>query len=302
VSEDVTVSLLRWDVERLYRAIDDRDRSAAQTRRGDRDERPAPNETQRRADGRSDGARSAQVRALGARSHADLAPSETVRGTHEDAAAAEQAWGERLLRGHASDGMFSMLRALIADVPRSRTPWEQVLRTRLAHGLARKPALSWSRPTRSYIANQGRCGADRRMPWEPGTSCMTIAPHLAVIVDVSGSIDGDLAQRFACEIEAIARRQEARLTLVIGDERVRRVEIFEPGRADLKDIAFDGGGGTDFSPLLEGADRHRPDIAVVLTDLEGPALFRPRWPVIWAVPPSHAQAEPPFGRRLVLAD
>ncbi len=302
VREDVTASLLLWDVERLYRAIDDRRESTTQIRRSGAEQRSDPNENQRRSDGRKDGARSAAARALGAHSRADLVPSATARGTHEESAAQERQWGERLLRGHASDGMFSMLRALIADVPRSRTPWQQVLRTHLARGLSRKPALSWSRPTRSYIANQGRCGANRRMPWEPGTSGMTVAPRLAVIVDVSGSIGDDMAQRFAREIEAIARRQEARLILVIGDERVRRVEVFEPGRAALNDIAFDGGGGTDFSPLLEGADAHRPDIAVVLTDLEGPALFRPHWPVIWAVPQSQAPAEPPFGRKLVLAD
>ena len=45
---------------------------------------------------------------------------------------------------------------------------------------------------------------------------------------------------------------------------------------------------TDFTPLLEAADVHRPDLGVVLTDLEGPARFRPRWPVIWAVPASHS--------------
>jgi predicted metal-dependent peptidase len=64
---------------------------------------------------------------------------------------------------------------------------------------------------------------------------------------------------------------------------------------------FSGGGGTDFTPLLERADLYRPDIAVVLTDLEGPARFHPRWPVIWAVPESHASAVPPFGQLLTLA-
>ena len=37
------------------------------------------------------------------------------------------------------------------------------------------------------------------------------------------------------------------------------------------------------------------NIGVVLTDLEGPAAFRPRWPVVWAVPESHAAACAPFG-------
>ncbi len=51
---------------------------------------------------------------------------------------------------------------------------------------------------------------------------------------------------------------------------------------------------------IEEADRHRPDIAVVLTDLDGPARFRPRWPVIWAVPEPCATAVAPFGRKLSL--
>jgi predicted metal-dependent peptidase len=138
------------------------------------------------------------------------------------------------------------------------------------------------------------------MPWEPGFSSSKSVPRLVVIVDVSGSIESTLMERFAREIEAIARRLEAGLVLVIGDERVQRVVHFEPGRAKLSDIRFKGGGGTDFTPLLEEADAHCPDIAVVLTDLEGPARFRPRWPVIWAVPQANADALAPFGRKLVL--
>jgi predicted metal-dependent peptidase len=88
--------------------------------------------------------------------------------------------------------------------------------------------------------------------------------------------------------------------LIVGDERVQRVERFEPGRSDLREIEFIGGGGTDFTPMLEEADTHRPDIAVVLTDLQGPARFEPRWPVIWAVPEAHRGAQQPFGRKLVL--
>ena len=89
--------------------------------------------------------------------------------------------------------------------------------------------------------------------------------------------------------------------LVVGDDQVRHVAHFEPGRSALRDIEFGGGGGTDFTPLLTEADGHRPDIAVVLTDLDGPANFRPRWPVLWAVPEVHAGAVPPFGRKLVLS-
>ena len=63
---------------------------------------------------------------------------------------------------------------------------------------------------------------------------------------------------------------------------------------------INGGGGTDFTPLLEEADTHHPDIVVVLTDLDGPAHHRPSWPVIWAVPEANTSAVAPFGRKLVL--
>jgi hypothetical protein len=174
----------------------------------------------------------------------------------------------------------------------------QVLRAVLAKGLATRHEISWSRPARSWIANQGRIGR-HRMPWEPGFSGRKPVPRLVLVVDVSGSIDDALMRQFAAEIEAVTRRLEAGLVLVIGDDRVRSVSTFEPGRSALRDIVFTGGGGTDFTPLLEEADRHDPDLGIVLTDLEGPAHFRPRWPVLWAVPGSLPPAAP-FGRVLAL--
>jgi predicted metal-dependent peptidase len=319
-------ALLEWDVERLYRAIDDRrpaetgGRSAARKSRpggagnaadpagsGGTQARPQPSSaSESRPDHtRADGPRAASVRALGAASMADLLPGPETEDTPEDQAEEEREWSERILRAHAGDGAFSLLRTLLRDLPRSRTPWEQVLRTQLARGLSTRPDLSWSRPSRSYIANQGRSGAHRRMPWEPGYSGMKKVPRLVLIVDVSGSIEDGLLARFGREIEAITRRLEAGVVLLIGDDRVRRVEHFAPGGLkpcdfDLGNIEFHGGGGTDFTPLLEEAGRHRPDLVVVLTDLDGPARCRPRWPVLWAVPGAHAAAVPPFGRLLVL--
>jgi predicted metal-dependent peptidase len=65
-------------------------------------------------------------------------------------------------------------------------------------------------------------------------------------------------------------------------------------------VAFAGGGDTDFTPLLAEAARHRPDLIVVLTDLDGPARQRPACPVLWAVPEANRDAVAPFGRVIVL--
>jgi predicted metal-dependent peptidase len=310
VKQPIEKSLLEWDVERLYRVIDDRAFQPDSSRAGKRGgENGGPGQTeehrvknaQQVSSRREDGPKSACARALGANCLADLLLNTDTMGTPEDEAEQTRDWSERIVRGHTSDGAFSMLRTLIADLPRSRTPWELVLRTQLTRSLTHLPAVSWSRPSRSYIANQGRAGPGRRLPWEPGYSGTKPVPRLAIIVDVSGSIDQDLMQRFAREIEAIARRQGSSLVLIAGDDRVRHVERFKPGRSNLSHFEFKGGGGTDFTPLLEAADVHDPDIAVVLSDLDGPIHFRPRWPVIWAVPQSHSAAEPPFGRKLVLS-
>jgi hypothetical protein len=280
VQAEPAAALLAWDVERLYHAVDDR--------------RPR----QGRA-GREDGPKAARVRALGGPGRGDLAPAEgDAQAPHAEAERARE-WRERLVRAHANDGAFSLLRTLLADLPGPRTPWAQVLRTVVARALARQPSLTWSRPARSYLAHQGRMGS-HRMPFEPGTHTATPAPRLVLMVDVSGSVDDTLMRRFAREIEALVRRADAGLVLVAGDDRVRHVQRFEPGRADLGLLKFEGGGGTDFTPLLEEADRHRPDLGIVLTDLDGPAHWRPPWPVLWAVPASQRALAPPFGRQLVL--
>jgi predicted metal-dependent peptidase len=307
--QPVEKSLLEWDVERLYRALDDRRspdtgaRRSAEQGTGDGSERmrATDTETATRPRPREDGPRSARARALATDLVADLRPDPDQTTAPEDEAEAAREWTERLLRGHASDGEFSMLRTLPADLPRTRTPWQQLLRTALARSLAMKPDVSWSRPARSYIANQGRCGPARRLPWEPGITTAKRVPKLVVIVDISGSIDDDLLERFAREIDAITRRQDAGLVVIAGDDRVRQVVQVEPGRSSLGAMSCAGGGGTDFTPLLEEAGAHRPDACVVLTDLDGPARVRPRWPVIWAVTEAHADAVVPFGRKLVLS-
>lgn len=316
--QEAEAALLAWDVERLYLAVDDR--RADSSTRGSRSSRsggqgndlgdgagagageggaPALPRAEPAA-GLNDGPRAALARALARADAADLQPTASRSGAPEDEAEAARTWAERLLRAHAGDGEQSMLRTLLADLPQWRTPWEQTLRVQLAHGLAQKPGLSWSRPARSWLANQGRTVGGRRLPWEPGVSSVRPVARLVVVVDVSGSIDTALMARFAGEIEAISRRLEAALVLVVGDERVQHVQTFEPGCSGLRDIHFHGGGGTDFTPLLEEAQRHRPDITVVLTDLDGPARFKPRCPVIWAVPAAHRHAVAPFGRLLVL--
>jgi hypothetical protein len=148
----------------------------------------------------------------------------------------------------------------------------------------------------------GQPGAQRRGP-PPALGArhhrVPPVPRLVVVVDVSGSIDTPLMDRFASEVESMSRRLEAGLVLVVGDDRVRVSRPSSPAAPVCAASCF----GRRRHRLHAAAGRgpaHRPDITVVLTDLEGPARVRPRCPVIWAVPEAHRDAVPPFGRLLVL--
>lgn len=305
IAQPVERSLLEWDVERLYRAIDDRveARGRARSETARTRDPHGDGESGGRKTRRPDGPRAAEARVLGAEAMRDLVRPDDAHATSaapEDAAEAERQWGERIARAHAGDGAFSMLRTMIADVPRPNIPWRQMLRTLSRRALAPQPTPSWSRPARSYLANQGRTRWGHRLPFEPGTAASRAVPRLVVMVDISGSIDGPVLDRFATEVEAVTRLNGAELTVILGDDRLRAVERAGPGRPTLREIVFQGGGGTDFTPLLEEAERHRPDLGIVLTDLAGPARHKPDWPVLWAVPPESAHRPQPFGRKLVI--
>jgi hypothetical protein len=302
-------ALLEWDVERLYAAVDDR------LRQEEPDDRRSGGRAGGGAGGRQDGPRAATLRTLGGADSEDLKPA--PEGADAVVAEAEQAreWGERLLRGHSGDGAFSILRTLPRDLPQVHTPWEQLLRTQVARALAPRLAENPSRPARSWLANQGRVGgrgrpARGRLPWAPGLTHAKRVPRLVLVLDVSGSIDEPLLARFAAELTALTRRLDAPMTVVVGDDAVRAVHTLAPGRLGLSELkgwaaeaGVAGGGNTDFTPLLEEATRHRPDLTVVLTDLEGPARHRPPGTLLWAVPPAAdeaAIAAAPFGRVLRL--
>ncbi|NEX20824.1 hypothetical protein G3480_10955 [Thiorhodococcus mannitoliphagus] len=313
IRQGAEAALLEWDLERLYRAVDDRRSGGSSTgsRRGAGQTQDsaagAGSGGQHRSEAgraapREDGPCAARARYSGSGILRDLLPAANAEHPELEAEQSRE-WRERITRAHAGDGAHSMLRTLLADLPRVRTPWEQLLRTQLRRGLAHKPDISWSRPARSYLANQGRIGRgpkSLRMPWEPGSASTRSVARLAVMVDVSGSIEDALLQGFAREIEAITRRLESRIVVIIGDDQVTDVRSFEPGRSNLRDIRFQGGGGTDFSPLLREAERFAPDMGVFLTDLDGKADYLPSFPVLWAVPAAYEAMPVPFGRKLVL--
>ena len=329
IDQSVDISLHQWDTESLYRAIDDRQGSTGATSRQsssrtssdanapEKSEKNAqesknsteqtqapqssntPDQTQSTTGNQhADGPKARAARQLAATIIRDLIPNSS--SSPEMRTEQSIAWQDRLLRAHAADAEQSFMRLLLADNSRVSTPWEHTLRTRLQRSLSLQTDINWSRPTRSWIANQGRTSSGKRLPWQPGTSYCRQAPRLCVMVDVSGSVNESLMNRFANEIDRILRLYRTEVLLIIGDDKVREQHRLKQGVSVMRSISFQGGGGTDFAPLINAGTSFKPDIGVFLTDLEGPAGNAPAWPIIWAVP-ADAVAQPvPFGQRIIL--
>jgi len=96
----------------------------------------------------------------------------------------------------------------------------------------------------------------------------TKQPKLAVVLDVSGSVDDKLLASLMSEIQAIQRRYSIKsLTLVQVDAEIKNIEKF--GFRD-KFIKRQGSGGTIMEPgfmaLLEQSSRDIPDMIICATD------------------------------------
>lgn len=93
-------------------------------------------------------------------------------------------------------------------------------------------------------------------------------PKLAVVLDVSGSVDDKLLSALMSEIQSIQKKYAIKnITLVQVDAEIKSIEKF---RAYDKFIVRQGGGGTIMEPgfdaLLKQSSREIPDIIVCATD------------------------------------
>lgn len=234
----------------------------------------------------------------------DLDPDATGQRAGDEGDAAEDDWRAHLTRAMEAGRMagrgIGPLAGVLADLPQPRLPWEVVLRGWLARALLPLPAPAALRPARGWLAREAEAVATGtpRPAFEAGAARARPAPRLAILLDTSSSIGPDLAALFLAEVAGAARRHLAEVQLIPFDEAPEASRRLDPGALHAALSAPKrSGGGTDFGPALAAAGALAPSLAVVLTDLEGPAGPAPRFPVVWAVPAPPPRA-PPFGRVL----
>lgn len=150
----------------------------------------------------------------------------------------------------------------------------------------------WARPNRRFI------GQGIYLPSETGEQ---LEP-LAVAIDTSASIHDDLLTRFALHLNEIIALNPMSVIIIYCNNRVQRVERWEPGDPPIKFAAV-GGGGTSHIPVFE-VMRSIEDVSALIcfTDLE--TVFppvAPHYPVLWINFATNG-AKAPFGRTIQLAE
>lgn len=187
----------------------------------------------------------------------------------DDEGEAKRNWQRRLslLRGT----MPELFELLAGELPKTETPWEQILRSLIQTTFQEATRTNYSRPSRRWLAlerdYQTRAGVS--LPFSPDVTKKR-GNRLAVALDTSGSIDGDLLGRFLKEITALCSFNQRNLILIIGDAKVHQIAEIDWRIADeqLAKLKYPGG-GTDFRPLIAAASEYTPDVLVYLTDLYG---------------------------------
>jgi predicted metal-dependent peptidase len=126
-------------------------------------------------------------------------------------------------------------------------------------------------------------------------------PRIAVGFDTSGSIyDDTILARFTREVASVLEHANAEVLLLVADAEVHQTLELRgnDGIQRLRNLTYQGGGGTDFAPAIAAASAWKPRAMIYFTDLAGSAGPTPSFPVLWAVPESFGAVTAPFGTLL----
>lgn len=172
----------------------------------------------------------------------------------------------------------------IAGARESRHDWRQELREFLTETVPSD--YSWQTPNRRFL-HQGI--------YLPGTVKEGFG-HMVIAIDTSGSIEADILNKFASEVNAIASDLKPEMiTVLYCDAAINAKQEFPEGEEVT--LAPQGGGGTKFSPVFEEIAQweEMPKCLLYFTDLESyDQPLAPEYPVLW-ITEDHVTKGQPFG-------
>lgn len=182
------------------------------------------------------------------------------------------------------DPVGSLPEALTTEIERMlnpRLPWELLL-SRWLTELA-EYGSSWRTPSRRYM--------DDYLPGRQGDSGLS---HLRWYLDSSGSVSDDQAHVYISEAVGAKNTLNPKLmTITLFDDVLHETREFTD--ADVIDkFEIIGRNGTDLRPVMADIQKHRPDGAVIISDLYCRIPPNPGVPILW-VCVDNPKATVPYG-------
>lgn len=165
------------------------------------------------------------------------------------------------------------------DLRNPKLPWHVILRRFMNQSI--KQDYSFKRPNKRFFP-------DVILPSAQSYGL----DHIAIAIDVSGSISKDQFDQFITETHSIMQSlKPKKLTCLQFDTRISGNEEVESVQ-ELLSIQVTGGGGTNINPVMEWTAENKPKLMLVFTD----GYFRnrtpdPGVPVIWVL---HTQDQSDF--------
>jgi predicted metal-dependent peptidase len=183
--------------------------------------------------------------------------------------------------------MSGAMARLVDHLLQPQLPWRMLL-ARYMTSVARDD-YNYSRPSRRE--------GEAILP-----SLRSAQVNIVVAIDTSGSISAAEVSEFMAEIDAIKAQVKARITLLACDQELDSDAPWEFESWDnfAPPKKFNGGGGTNFTPVFDWVESNMQqiDLLVYFTDAEGGFPGRePGFQVIWLV---KGKAPVPWGQRIQL--
>lgn len=161
---------------------------------------------------------------------------------------------------------------LYNELVKPKLPWERILYN-YVNGTIQED-FSWKRPNRRYA----------EIGYLPSISNTEALTKACVYIDVSGSVDDNLLNKFISEIKKLHSNLHLE-TIKIGffSTTIKTSITMEDTWKPIPEIV--SGGGTYIEPVIEDINNTKPVVAVVLTD--GCFCQKPinnlKYPVIWCI-------------------
>ena len=142
----------------------------------------------------------------------------------------------------------------IDELINPKLPWNQLL-TRFLTAMV-KDDYTWSRPNKRFFPHH-------YLPsqYSPSIGAVTVA------IDTSGSVSDEDLIEMLTEIEDIRNIYHPEsLTIIDCDSKIHNVHKIDK-YDNILDLEFNGGGGTDFQPVIDYCNGQQPEVLIYFTDL-----------------------------------